>query len=55
MTAKNLSLVFGPTLLRGPDPSSEIFDMNFKNALVEYIIEHANSLFINNEERPGFI
>ncbi|GBC03839.1 hypothetical protein RclHR1_05350013 [Rhizophagus clarus] len=55
MTAKNLSLVFGPTILRGPDPSSEIFDMNFKNAAIEYIIDHANSLFINNEERPGFI
>ncbi|PKY54694.1 RhoGAP-domain-containing protein [Rhizophagus irregularis] len=55
MTAKNLSLVFGPTLLQGPDPNSEIFDMNFKNAAVEYIIEHSNSLFINNGERPGFI
>ncbi|RIA88874.1 hypothetical protein C1645_739054 [Glomus cerebriforme] len=57
MTAKNLSLVFGPTLFRGPDPSSEILDMNFKNAAVEYIIEHANSLFLDNGERikPGFI
>ncbi|CAI2162773.1 13429_t:CDS:10 [Funneliformis geosporum] len=57
MTTKNLSVVFGPTLLRGSNPSSEILDMNFKNALVEYIVEHTDVLFSNNEEKikPGFI
>ncbi|CAG8654338.1 14035_t:CDS:2 [Funneliformis caledonium] len=57
MTTKNLSVVFGPTLLRGSNPSSEILDMNFKNALVEYIVEHADVLFSSNEEKikPGFI
>ena len=57
MTTKNLSVVFGPTLLRGPTPNSEILDMNLKNALIEFIIENVDSLFSNNGERikPGFI
>ncbi|CAG8515554.1 11590_t:CDS:10 [Racocetra persica] len=65
MNAKNLSVVFGPTLLRGPNPSNEIFDMNSKNMIVEYIIENVNTLFPtpsnqsnqNNIERrkDGFI
>ncbi|CAG8758001.1 1270_t:CDS:2, partial [Cetraspora pellucida] len=45
MNAKNLSVVFGPTLLRGPNPSNEIFDMNSKNMIVEYIIENVSTLF----------
>ncbi|CAG8500193.1 15733_t:CDS:2 [Racocetra fulgida] len=62
MNAKNLSVVFGPTLLRGPNPTNEIFDMNSKNMIVEYIIENVNTLFPtssnqNNIERrkDGFI
>jgi hypothetical protein len=57
MSAKNISVIFGPTLFRGPDPSSEILDMNSRNAAVEYILEHSNLLFLNNGERikPGYI
>ncbi|CAJ0768594.1 13190_t:CDS:2, partial [Entrophospora sp. SA101] len=45
MNSKNLSVVFGPTLLRGPNPNTEILDMNYKNSVIEYIIENANVLF----------
>lgn len=57
MTAKNLSVVFGPTLLRGPNPQTEILDMNYKNSTIEYMIEHTNALFpkaIESRE-DGFI
>ncbi|CAG8509180.1 3151_t:CDS:10 [Ambispora leptoticha] len=57
MTAKNLAVVFGPTLLRGPDANSEILDMNHKNAAIEYIILNTEQLFQDETEpRPdGFI
>ncbi|CAG8512500.1 2228_t:CDS:10 [Acaulospora colombiana] len=57
MGSKNLSVVFGPTLLRGPNPNTEILDMTFKNAAVEFIIENAHALFSNSTERrkDGFI
>ncbi|CAG8593943.1 9284_t:CDS:10 [Dentiscutata erythropus] len=60
MTAKNLAVVFGPTLLRGPNPNSELLDMASKNRIIEYIIENVNTLFpaaSNHVERrkDGFI
>ncbi|RIB07463.1 hypothetical protein C2G38_428257 [Gigaspora rosea] len=60
MTAKNLSVVFGPTLLRGPNPNNELLDMASKNRIVEYIIENVNALFpiTNNHierRKDGFI
>nr|CAG8576089.1 3547_t:CDS:2 [Entrophospora candida] len=61
MNSKNLSVVFGPTLLRGPNPNTEILDMNYKNSVIEYIIENANVLFSpiqsprHEGRREGFI
>jgi hypothetical protein len=61
MTSKNLSVVFGPTLLRGPNSNTEILDMNFKNSVIEYIIENVNILFSpiqpsqHEGRRDGFI
>jgi len=45
MTSKNLSLVFGPALIRALDADNEFFDMVTKNALVCFIIEHYHVLF----------
>ncbi|KAF9357072.1 hypothetical protein BGX26_004281 [Mortierella sp. AD094] len=50
MNAKNLSVVFGPTLMRNPDPSKEIMDMTFKNMTIEYFINHTSELFIRPEQ-----
>ncbi|KAF9400517.1 hypothetical protein BGX21_004106 [Mortierella sp. AD011] len=49
MNAKNLSVVFGPTLMRSPDPSKEIMDMTSKNMTIEYFINHTSELFIRPE------
>lgn len=45
MTVKNLALVFGPTLMRDRDPNRDFLDMSYKNAVVEYFILNAHSLF----------
>lgn len=45
MTTKNLAMVFGPTLMRDEDGSRELADMSYKNAVIEYLITHAHSLF----------
>ncbi|KAG2186647.1 hypothetical protein INT44_002871 [Umbelopsis vinacea] len=49
MTAKNLAVVFGPTLLRDQDSSRDLLDMNAKNATVEYIISNTTAFFSNEE------
>ena len=57
MSAKGLSVVFGPTILKGPDPSSEIIDMKLRNSAVEFMIENAPELWIKNIviRRDGFL
>ncbi|CAG8569823.1 11978_t:CDS:10 [Diversispora eburnea] len=57
MSPKNLSVVFGPTLLRGPNANMEILDMTFKNSAIEFIIENAHALILNTADRSkdGFI
>jgi hypothetical protein len=50
MTAKNLAVVFGPTLMRDQDPSRDLLDMNAKNTTVEYIINNTTTLFSSNDE-----
>ncbi|KAI8086687.1 uncharacterized protein BX664DRAFT_336509 [Halteromyces radiatus] len=45
MTTKNLAMVFGPTLLRDKDASRDLVDMSYKNATIEYIINHTQLLF----------
>ncbi|KAI8640782.1 hypothetical protein BD408DRAFT_419236 [Parasitella parasitica] len=44
MTTKNLAMVFGPTLLRDVESSRDLVDMNYKNAVVEFLITHAHDL-----------
>ncbi|KAG0316450.1 hypothetical protein BGZ99_006907 [Dissophora globulifera] len=52
MTSKNLSVVFGPTLMRNPDPSREIMDMAYKNMTIEYLIVNTIDIF-QEIERPS--
>ncbi|KAI5121576.1 hypothetical protein M0805_000755 [Coniferiporia weirii] len=45
MTARNLGVIFGPTLMRSSDPSREFSDMAGKSFAIEYLIENAPSVF----------
>ncbi|KAF8953357.1 hypothetical protein BGZ52_012136 [Haplosporangium bisporale] len=45
MNAKNLSVVFGPTLMRNPDPSQEMVDVTYQNLAIEFLILHTDELF----------
>ncbi|GJJ74218.1 hypothetical protein EMPS_06576 [Entomortierella parvispora] len=53
MTPKNLSVVFGPTLMRNPDPSREILDTTYKNSVIEYLIVNTSELFVRNDPSPA--
>ncbi|KAA1471697.1 RhoGAP-domain-containing protein [Dentipellis sp. KUC8613] len=45
MTARNLGVVFGPTLMRSRDPSAEFSDMAGKALSVEWLVENAPEVF----------
>ncbi|KAF8342190.1 Rho GTPase activation protein [Cantharellus anzutake] len=45
MNARNLGVVFGPTLMRSSDPSQEFADMAGKALTIEWFIENATSVF----------
>ncbi|KAH9847161.1 RhoGAP-domain-containing protein [Lenzites betulinus] len=45
MHARNLGVVFGPTLMRSPDPSAEFSDMAGKALCVEWLVENAPRVF----------
>jgi len=45
MTARNLGVVFGPTLMRSSDPAREFADMAGKALSIEWLVEHAPSVF----------
>jgi hypothetical protein len=47
MTTKNLAMVFGPTLLHDKDATRDLLDMSYKNATIEFIINHTPLLFAN--------
>lgn len=44
MTLKNVSLVFGPTLVRNPNPPAGLIvnDINAGNAVVEMLCQHVS-------------
>ncbi|OZJ01837.1 hypothetical protein BZG36_05295, partial [Bifiguratus adelaidae] len=50
MTTRNLAVVFGPTLLRSPDPTADLLDMGGKNAVVEYLVSHGADLLLDTRE-----
>lgn len=45
MNARNLGVVFGPTLMRSSDPAQEFAHMGGKAMTIEYFIDHALELF----------
>lgn len=45
MTARNLGVVFGPTLMSSRDPGSEFSDMAGKALMVEWLVDNAVTIF----------
>ena len=45
MTARNLGVVFGPTLMRSRNPGAEFSDMAGKALSVEWLVENAPTIF----------
>ncbi|RDX47917.1 RhoGAP-domain-containing protein [Lentinus brumalis] len=52
MHARNLGVVFGPTLMRSPDPGAEFSDMAGKALCIEYLVENAPHIF-GGEQPPS--
>ncbi|BEI86941.1 hypothetical protein CcaverHIS002_0702870 [Cutaneotrichosporon cavernicola] len=50
MTSQNLGVVFGPTLLRSSDPNREFGDMAGKALSVQWMVENAPSVFLEERE-----
>ncbi|KAJ1033974.1 hypothetical protein NDA16_000182 [Ustilago loliicola] len=46
MNARNLGVVFGPTLMRSADPTQEFAHMGGKAMTIEFFIDHAPELFV---------
>lgn len=47
MTARNLAIVFGPTILHAREPSVELIETPIYARAVEFLIEHEAALFSN--------
>jgi len=45
MTARNLGVVFGPTLMRSRNPGAEFADMAGKAMTIEWLVENAPTIF----------
>ncbi|KXN90650.1 Beta-chimaerin [Leucoagaricus sp. SymC.cos] len=45
MNARNLGVVFGPTLIRSPDPGAEFNDMAQRALFIEWLVESAPQVF----------
>lgn len=50
MTSQNLGVVFGPTLLRSADPNREFGDMAGKALSVQWMVENAPKVFMEDKE-----
>ncbi|KAG2154366.1 RhoGAP-domain-containing protein [Suillus bovinus] len=51
MNARNLGVVFGPTLMRSSDPGSEFSDMAGKAMLIEWLVDNAPTIFQSQVSR----
>ena len=47
MTARNLAIVFGPTIMHAREPSVELIETPVYARAVEFLIEHEAALFAN--------
>lgn len=45
MNAKNIAVVFAPTIMRDTDIEREMTDMQARNDVVEFVIEHSEEIF----------
>ena len=45
MNTRNLAVIFGPTLLRNMDDSSDLLEMSRKIETIDYILNHCDELF----------
>jgi hypothetical protein len=45
MTARNLGVIFGPTLMRSRNPAAEFSDMAGKALTIEWLVENAPTIF----------
>jgi len=45
MNARNLAVVFAPTLLRFTSDEREMTDMHAKNNAIQFLIDHNESIF----------
>lgn len=45
MTLKNISVVFGPTLMRDVNPEREVIDMSARTSVLEFILSNYNQIF----------
>ncbi|KAI9253959.1 Rho GTPase activation protein [Phascolomyces articulosus] len=45
MNARNLAVIFGPTLLRNTDEASDLLEMSCKIETISYILHHCEALF----------
>lgn len=50
MTSQNLGVVFGPTLLRSKDPGREFGDMAGKALSVQWMVENAPTVFVEEDK-----
>ena len=56
MTASNLGVCFGPTLLRPREETvASIMDIKFCNEVIEIMIEHCERFFPSNESSPELL
>ncbi|KAG6862218.1 hypothetical protein C0995_002148 [Termitomyces sp. Mi166 len=53
MNARNIGVVFGPTLMRSRDPAQEFNDMAGKALTIEWLVENAPRIF-NVQGNPGY-
>ena len=45
MNAKNIAVVFAPTIMRDLDIEREMTDMQARNDVVEFMIDHSEEIF----------
>ena len=49
MNSRNLGIVFGPTVMRAPDPMTDFQNAATHTILFKLLIENLPSLFVNDE------
>lgn len=45
MTAKNLAVIFAPTIMRSPNENDELQEIPAQQKIVEILIKHTHTIF----------